>query len=922
MQLKKWPSTQNKKLLHTVKFAVLCYGTTFMTPVYSQSNFEMTNQNVKSTNTKVVEEVVVTGVRSSIENSREAKRQAVTVIEAITAEDIGQFTDSSIAGALQRIPGVQIDVDNGGSSGDRVSIRGLGPKFVNSTVNGRRLLSSGDEARGLRKMNFNVFPSNILSGVQVLKGQIASGPESGLAGQVDLQTLRPLNMQQLKDKNVFGLVSVTGELRDLTDSTNQTINALGAWKNDNDDFAAFVSIVDGDSSTSNDQISQRYTISDIRLNTDGIPGEDTVIEGVTVPSQTNYTPNRSTAEKTAVSTGAQWNPTDSFEVVWDLTYSKYNNKSQRHQGQFLPGGAFKDTIFDKGAVIIDGNNVLQYADFSRAEVVGEINFRAQDFRYNNVTDNLISGVNFASNTERLKSSLDLFISKIDYEQDLRYPMFLKRIDESSYSYDATSGFPINTFGPELLLPGNVEYVQSVVREIKLDGDNHGLSLAFEYDLDWKNFYSLDFGINYDKTKISALRSAIAYYLPSDLNANTANKIAAEAVTGKLFSEGFFEGENISPQSWLISDFGVVGKYDPRVNNTGFDKLPLDPSASHHSEETITAFYGQLNLDSELNETPVSGNFGLRLVYTENTSKATALVTASDGSVSNSPISTGNEYTELLPSVNLNFALKESLALRAGFAKTLSRPEYEEMAPIISAAISENTTNPGHAVAGNPDLKPMMALNYDLTLEKYMENEGSAVLSIFYKDVSDFILDQLTLGVTVPGQGDAIFNTTKPVNFSDGEVKGLEVSLYQPFDMLFPSLHGFGMSANYTYVDSSFDKDVGDSGLGFPGSSKDNINLMAFYENEIITVRMSYIWRSKFFSQLSAAGSETTQARFTGETENLSLNVNYRPVESISVAFNASNLTNDARQTYIGSETTFLSAFSVGRTYNLTATYKY
>ena len=155
-------------------------------------------------NDSQIEEVIVNGYRASIESAKEAKREGNTVIEAITPAEIGMFVDNSIADAMKRVPGVQIEEDYAGTDGDRVSIRGLGSEFVNSTINGRTLLSSGNEAKSLRKMNFNMFPSSVLSGVRITKGQTAAGPEGGLAGQVDLQTARPLDLKQLEKKRSFG----------------------------------------------------------------------------------------------------------------------------------------------------------------------------------------------------------------------------------------------------------------------------------------------------------------------------------------------------------------------------------------------------------------------------------------------------------------------------------------------------------------------------------------------------------------------------------------------------------------------------------------------------------------------------------------------------------------------------------------------
>jgi TonB-dependent receptor len=196
-------------------------------------------------------------------------------------------------------------------------------------------------------------------------------------------------------------------------------------------------------------------------------------------------------------------------------------------------------------------------------------------------------------------------------------------------------------------------------------------------------------------------------------------------------------------------------------------------------------------------------------------------------------------------------------------------------------------------------------------------------SVFFKDVSDFIINDLQLGQNVPGQASSqIFNVTQPVNFSDGDVKGYELGFYQPFDDILPALTGFGVLANYTYVDSSFDKDVGNSGFGFPGTSENNYNFTVFYENDWISTRLAYVFRDEFFRSLAGQGSQSTDARFTGDTETLDLNVTVRPIDGLSIGLNALNLTDDKRRDHLGREDHWVAYFDHGRTYSLMATYRF
>ena len=166
------------------------------------------NVNLKVDTEALDEVVITTGIRSSQLRSVKAKRDATTVIEVITPEDIGSFQDINVADALERVPGVQIERNVDGASGDRVSIRGIGPQFVRVTVNGRSPLSAGNEGRSdMRKFNLNVIPTEIISGARIHKTTQAKEVSTAIGGTVDFQTLRPLNKRYKKGEKIFASIN-------------------------------------------------------------------------------------------------------------------------------------------------------------------------------------------------------------------------------------------------------------------------------------------------------------------------------------------------------------------------------------------------------------------------------------------------------------------------------------------------------------------------------------------------------------------------------------------------------------------------------------------------------------------------------------------------------------------------------------------
>jgi len=258
-----------------------------------------------------------------------------------------------------------------------------------------------------------------------------------------------------------------------------------------------------------------------------------------------------------------------------------------------------------------------------------------------------------------------------------------------------------------------------------------------------------------------------------------------------------------------------------------------------------------------------------------------------------------------------------MALRFAAARTMTRPEFEEQAPIINVISLPDPvegTN-GRATLGNVALKPILSTNFDLTFEWYNKQGGSVVFSLFYKDVSGFIVRESVEDATLPGF-DGLFNVTQPINYTDGTINGAEIAFYQPF------ANGFGIQANYTYIDSKFDKDVGDAGHGFPGASKDNFNFGAFYENPRFSARVAYVYRGDFFRALAGTGAQTADAIFTQAQHRLDLNLRVRFLKRMTLSFNVINLTNETGRDYIGSQSTFLNLFERGRKYSLTATYRF
>ena len=863
---------------------------------------------------------VYRSMRRSFDGSIGIKRIADTVVDAITVEDIGQFPDDSVAGAIQRIPGVQIETDDSGTQGDRVSIRGLGPEFVTSTVNGRRLLSAGTEASSLRQMNFNIFPANILGGVQIAKGQTAARPEHGLAGHVDLQTLKPLEIERLDDQLSMAAMSWEGRYQDISNQGGQRFSLISGARNDDKSLGAYFAVVYADEHNARDQIRVNSSSRKINFDETGDGLADSFVFAF-APRAITFNPIRENPIRTAISAAIQYKPNDDLNVNWDLVYSKYQNTSERQSRQILIANTYSTTVFDNSdpanlAFISDDNKVVKFLDYGESTGAGNIWDILKGFQYNNKTENIITGVNVDYFINDLVNmNVDVYYSSVDYDQDLRTTNIRKELSREGFIYDATGDIANFRTSDSDELDG-YEYWRSSLRPILYEAQNHGFTVAFNTMLqDHPSIRSVDYGMHYNITDIQVKATNFYQLMPE--NSEQARALTAATLPGTLIDQDFLANNDYTPTRWFYSDFTAAVTVDPRIAETTLADIGLSRSASYRMSEGVFSLFTQVNLEAEWFTFPLTGNLGVRAIYTLQEGNAYEFINNIE-----TPVSSQGDYWEYLPSLNLSFSLQDDVILRLGLSKSLTRPDYEQMAPIktIINPTDENN-NVGSAIFGNPKLDPMTSINVDLTLQMYTEQDSAFVFSLFRKYVSDYVHRQTLFESELSGH-DGLFDITTYSNFSDGTAQGYEISWYQPFDKILPVLEGFGISTNYTYVDSEFDKDVGDAGFGFPGPSKDNVNFTAFYDQPFYSIRLAYVYRSEFFRQLAGSGAQTDSAIFTQAQGKLDLSIIIRPIPDLSFRISASNITDESRRDFVGIETTFLEYYERGKSYSLTASYSF
>lgn len=888
--------------------------------------------------------IIVSGIAQTIQASEELKRRADAVSEFIVLEDIGSYLDESIADSLERVPGVQIDRDLEGTGGDRVSIRGLGPQFVSTTVNGRRFLSSGDgSGKAVRQGNLDIFAPGILSGVKVAKSSTALTNDAGVGGGVDLQTARPLEMRLLRRDQSFLRMNGRYSYNDLADDDGYRASAFGGWRNDDSTFGIMGAVVFDEGTTTRD----RTTLTSYR---DGvvfnIAGGTTLpaLVPVAVQSDVLFTDTK----RLAGSATMQFAPTDDLMITLDGTYTKLERATNLSRGNLtgLPPAIFTEYTFPASAVQVNEDGIATLIDFSQGTRAGnrlaQGRISSTDFISNNTT--YLVGANVKWTTGILTTNFDAYYNNLNSRDERIAGQVATNINPNDIALVLTDKF-IGVTGPggtsDFSLSSNpLDY--SYLTAVRVNGgskaDSIGGSMIFDFDQSLGPIADWNAGIRYEDTNISGRSS----------QNNQISLAALRGITGltnaqiHTLAQTAISGSAVGDRTFLPG-IGFIGMSDwPELNLTtlvdafpGFsDALTAaavnDPRQSYSTQEKIYTTFLQGNIDTFALGMEVTGNIGVRWTRTE-TKSLGAVVDDISGAVT--PLFVRKSYEDVLPSVNLNFGVADNMALRLAFTETLSRPEYIETAPIfrLGSEVDDDEDDDGllrSLIASNPDLEPIRSRNFDITGEYYGRYGTTVILSGFYKEVQDFIVQFPIGAVQIDLLGDEFFRARQFVNFTDAKVWGFELGVSQQLGKLVDALDGFGFSTNYTYTDSKTDTVLSDNLSGnavskLPGISRNNLNLVGYYEEDLFSVRVAYTYRSKFFRGFAAVGGAAfrtgleaalVDAQFGNTRENLAANFTLKPTKNLTFTLSGSNLTNNASTSTLGLPTAFDNTTVVGRSF--------
>ncbi|WP_435004034.1 TonB-dependent receptor [Xanthomonas arboricola] len=875
-----------------------------------------------------LDKVQVTGLRRAIEGAISVKRDSTSIVEAISAEDIGRLPDVSIAESLARLPGLAAQRVAGRAQ--VISVRGLSPDFSTTLLNGREVVSTGDN----RSVEFDQYPSELVSGVTVYKTPDAGLVGQGLSGTVDMQTARPLSYNER-------VIAIGGRYQR---------NSLGK--------AANV-----------DPYGNRFNVSYIDQFADRTIGLTIGYAHTDMPIQENQ-----------VGLYEPWQPVNAQRPrpgVADGVYFSDGIKALRRTGnqkrdgvmatlQYRPSNAWTSTLdaFHTKAEQIDTANQFELnlsnynggytpgLNISNVRVNDSNSFTGGDASgvyplvrgmYNKREDTIDAfGWNNEITAGAVKITADLNYSKatrdeLNLENNLqRAPM--PQLDTVGVTV-VGNGFSqlapgMDYSNPDQLFLTNTIYgsgygkVPSV--EDVLKGARLQASFPMPEALSW--FSDLDVGVNYANREKQKTQPEGNITLGAQGESTIASDLQYAPVNLGFAGIGALPAWNVP---------AVVSRY--MLFNPSDDASFL-VSKAWTVEEKITTAWLRANLDTEWGDVGVRGNIGVQLQSADQSSRANYWDASQPAGSEVRPIDDGKTYRDWLPSLNLAFQFPYEQTLRFAMAKQVARPRVDQLRASLEFGVDTSTGRPG-ASGGNPMLDPWRANAIDLSYEKYFAERAYVAAAFFYKDLKSYIYTQsrdnydfsaLVAGY-VPPPGSAPVLTTgtfsAPFNGKGGTLRGVELTASLPLDLVFAPLEGFGIQASATFNDSDVKirdpesaSSVGDGEISLPGLSERVYNLTAYYEHKGFEARVSQRRRSDFIGEIGNFNGNRTLRYVVGENitdAQISYSFNdSSDLAGLTVLLQASNLSNSPYRTYAETKDRPLEYIEWGRTFVLGVNYKF
>lgn len=878
----------------------------------------------------IIEEVIVVGIRGSLSQSIEIKRESMQIVDSIVAEDIGKLPDYNVAESLQRVSGIQV-TDRASGESNVVSIRGL--TDASTLVNGRTIFTASDRAVALADI-----PSTLLSRLDVYKSRSAQHFENGLAGQVDIHTFRPFDFDGTRVA-----LNARAIHQDQADETDPSVSALFStrWENGMGKFGALLNVSHTETNFRDQSITagaqvpfmttspapgftplERIFPSDGRVAEDpiwqpgldaGLPtdaGSTLTVNGV--PTEyylsrdavfaSDFTGER---QRPAANLSLQFAPDDRSRYTLEAFYNGYRNETFNSLlfsfvdwwGALGPDPA---STFD----LYEGTNVI------RSRTVGApFLFGSGDFTDEKTDSYLYALGGEWDFTDRFRLKSEVVYQDSEFESEF---LALRTTDVKHQVTTDFSGIPNLTFADNpdtpdvdesnLADPGQWAMAELFNNGFVGSGDSVTLTADAEFDADWGIINRVNFGIRYDDREVSERERDQDAPPCAVVNPDAGADCELSNYPGlEHVNSGFYDGKTDVAERWLVGDGPFL-----EDNATEFLNLyGLDPNQSlvrtFSITEKNTAVYATANFETEIGGRVLDGEVGFRYVDID-----TDMVFIDEQTLDQSEDS--NSVSELLTDVMFRYHLTENMLIRFSYGETLRSPDFVDLNANINFLDDVTDIGFGTAEGGNPSLVPTESQNIDLTFEWYFAPASSFYVALFEKDIEGLVVPFRNRIVRdLPGFSTDTFILEQPDNASDGKLEGVEVGfIYFPGNL--PDvLDGLGVQSSATFLDSEQTIPITDIEGNVVGSDKTEVfgvsdksySVTLAYDRPRFDARLSYVWRDDFLNNNEAPLFANPIGIYRDAEESLDFQFSYNATDNLVLTFDARNLTEEIFQSRYG-----------------------
>lgn len=847
------------------------------------------------------EEIVVTGYGRSLEEAIQMKRETIGFSDSIVATDIADFPEQNLSEALQRIPGVTIERDKG--LGTRVNVRGLPTEFTFVSIN-KLATASGS---GGRDVEFDIFASELIQSVTVQKSPTAADEEGGIAGAVSIRTARPF------DNPGFRLVGTAeGAYNSISEKVDPNFSFLAS--DTFGDFGVLVSVARQQRTNRTDSNSginfrpiarwtdragaNRNQAIAVLARDAGVTFTDSDKNRIVFLDKVGDRVYLNDQDRLGISGSLQYKPSDSFSLSFDAFIGSYDTDEDEYDAAGYSASSnstletiheYDDTTLSKDGIIVlrDVSYTNTQHEFLSKEYLNETDYRQFGGEINWETGswkiNALGGYSGARKT-------------LDYA-NLKHVAYAP----SRTRYTETGGETIPSANPRTIdmynAPSAYLFEAYETTRERIKDDKYAAQLDVSYAFGSPVLKRFDFGgrftsktneREYGEEKIQGPTRGSTAYVNRRTLADSPLANVTDIVGGKGYQARDLAWQQISND--YARDF---------FRPDGF-VTPFDDGQYYKVKEETLAGYAMVDFEFGLGPVPLFLNAGGRYVRTTIRSEGFHQVQRPDGSTgyTDAPVSSEGRYEKFLPAINAHAELTDSLVLRAAASQTLIRPALTDLAYKRTAS-----WNSFRFTDGNPNLKPTFADQWEVGIEQYLGRGGILSASYFWKKIKGVVQNELTgvvSGVTkynANGTIDGVydFDVYQPVNAEGSyDVSGVELNAVLPFGMFLGALEGFGINANYTFLDSSLtgqsDLDIATSPIGLADNT---YNATLFYEKGPFAARVSYNRKGAYVERIE----RNMYPVYRDAYGQLDFAVSYQVTPNFRVELQGINVTDEATTGY-------------------------